>query len=299
MQDALEEFERLRPRLHAIGYRMLASVQEAEDLVQDAWLRWHESSKSQQKIANVEAWLVTMTTRMAIDRLRAARVRREAYVGHWLPEPLMHEAPATPEQITELADDVSSAFLVLMDRLTPDARAAFLLREVFDADYAQVAEALGKSEAAARQIVHRAKGELEQARLSSRPARPIAVSHAKQRQVLRSFSQAIAHGDLAALRVLLADSAELLSDGGGVVPSFGKPLRGAQRIAQFYYASHRHYGSDMRMEFAYLNGQWALLRFISGTLESAQAVETDGERILSIHVQRNPQKLARLAARFQ
>jgi RNA polymerase sigma-70 factor, ECF subfamily len=169
-------FLRVRPRLVAIGYRMLASVQEAEDLAQDAWLRWYEETEaSGAEIANPEAWLVTVTTRMAIDRLRAAKIRREEYPGLWLPEPLLMEEPITPEKARELADDVSFAFLVLLDCLSPEARAAFLLREVFEAGYDQVAAAIGKSEAAARQVVHRAKQRLARARSSTgsqAPPRP-------------------------------------------------------------------------------------------------------------------------------
>jgi len=297
MHPLLDEFERLRPRLFAIGYRMLASVHEAEDLVQDAWLRCHEhSGRSQETVLNAEAWLVTMTTRMAIDRLRAARLRRETYPGFWLPEPLAGNSPATPEQVNELADDVSVAFLVMLDRLTPDARAAFLLREVFDADFAQVAEVLGKSEAAARQVVHRARREIEKARESAN-ATPGRVARPEQQQrVLQGLAEALSRGDFAALQELFAEKAELLSDGGGVVPSFGQVLVGAQRLAAFYLASHRNYGNAMRVELAWLNGQWSLLRYIHGQLESAQSFEIDGECIVRVHVQRNPHKLTRLPA---
>ncbi|WPB59029.1 RNA polymerase sigma-70 factor [Xylophilus sp. GOD-11R] len=293
MTEALDTFERLRPRLQAIGYRMLGSIAEAEDLVQDAWLRWHEGGEGEQHaVHNPEAWLVTMTSRMAIDRLRAARLRRETYPGFWLPEPLPEDGPATPEQTRELADDVSVAFLMLLDRLAPEARAAFLLREVFDADYAQVAEAIGKSEPAARQIVHRAKAQLQAAR--GAPTAPQAAQH----RVLRAFADALSRGNFAELHALIDEKAELIGDGGGRVPSFPKPLLGARRIAQLYYAACRRYGAGMRVELARLNGRWALLRWLDGTLESAQAFETDGERIVRIHVQRNPEKLARLAKFF-
>lgn len=293
MHDGIGTFERLRPRLMAIGYRMLASVHEAEDLVQDAWLRWHEDEGGmQQGVQNAEAWLVTMTTRMAIDRLRAAKVRREAYPGFWLPEPWEEAGPQTPEQTRELADDVSIAFLILLDRLTPESRAAFLLREVFDADYEQVAQAIGKSEAAARQIVSRAKAQL-------RIDRPFpAVSPDVQFKVLRSFADALSRGDFAGLQALLAEQSQLMSDGGGIVPSFGKALLGARRIAQLYWAAYRNYGERMWVELAQLNGQWTLLRFIDGRLESVQSFETDGERIVRIHVQRNPDKLERLSSRI-
>jgi len=291
MTDPTATFNRLRPRLQGIAYRMLGSVAEAEDVVQDAWLRWHEAA--QDRIDNAEAWLVTITTRIAIDRLRAAKVQRAHYVGTWLPEPVLTDTPSTPEQTQELSDDVSVAFLFMLERLAPEARAAFLLREVFDADYGDVAKAIGKSEAACRQIVHRAKTQLRE----ERPR--FAVSPDARQQVLRGFAEALSRGDFAAIHGMLAENAELIGDGGGIVPSIGKPLLGSQRIAQLYYATCLRFGSGMRMELAQVNGEWALLRFIDGVLESAQSYETDGERITRIHVQRNPEKLARLAAAFR
>jgi RNA polymerase sigma-70 factor (ECF subfamily) len=290
MDDATRIFDKLRPRLQGIAYRMLASVAEAEDIVQDAWLRWHGADRG--GIENAEAWLVSVTTRLSIDRLRAAKVQREHYAGIWLPEPYIAESPVTPEEVKERADDVSVAFLILLERLTPEARAAFLLREVFDADYDEVASAIGKSEAACRQLVSRAKTQL-------RDERPrFAVSRESHLRLLQVFAQALERGDFAAINGMLAEDAQLVGDGGGRVPSFPKPMVGGRRIAQLFYAASRRFGSELRIELALLNGQWALLRFIEGTLESAQTYETDGERIVRIQVQRNPEKLVRLAAAF-
>ncbi|MBW0168620.1 MAG: RNA polymerase sigma-70 factor [Hydrogenophaga sp.] len=288
MNDPTAAFNRLRPRLHGIAYRMLGSAAEAEEVVQDAWLRWHEVAHAD--LDSSEAWLVTVTTRLAIDRLRSAKVQREHYVGTWLPEPLLSDAVVTPEQWLERADDVSVAFLALLERLAPEARAAFLLREVFDADYGEVAEALGKSEAACRQIVHRAKVQLQ----DERPRH--IVPREAQLRLLRGFADAASTGRFAALQALLAEDAQLMGDGGGKVPSFGVPIVGDRRIAQLFYATHRRFGDAVRFEVVALNGQWGLLRFIHGGLESAQAFETDGQRILRVHVQRNPDKLARIAA---
>ena len=289
ISNHLDTFHGLRPRLQGIAYRMLGSSAEAEEVVQDAWLRWHESAHD--GLDSAEAWLVTITTRLAIDRLRSAKVQRERYVGTWLPEPLMSEALApSPEQMLERADDVSVAFLTLLERLSPEARAAYLMREVFDADYGEVAEALGKSESACRQIVHRAKQQLQ----DERPRH--VVPRETQLRLLRGFADAAGSGQFAVLNALLAEDAQLIGDGGGKVPSFGVPLVGARRIAQLFYATHRRFGDAVRYEVAVLNGQWGLLRFIGNTLESAQSLETDGERILTLHVQRNPDKLARLAA---
>ena len=288
MNMPTDTFNRLRPRLQGMAYRMLGTSAEAEEVVQDAWLRWHENRPTD--IDNAEAWLVTVTTRLAIDRLRSAKVQREHYIGTWLPEPLMAESPVTPEQMVERADDVSVALLVLLERLAPEARAAFLLREVFDADYGEVAEALGKSESACRQIVHRAKAQLQ----DERPRH--AVPREDQLRLLRGFADAASSGQFATLKALLAEDAQLVGDGGGIVPSFGVPLVGNQRIAQLYLATHLKYGDAVRFEVVVLNGRWGVLRFIGNTLESAQSFETDGQRILTLHVQRNPEKLARIAA---
>jgi RNA polymerase sigma-70 factor (ECF subfamily) len=302
MDDATRFFDRLRPRLQGIAYRMLGSVADAEELVQDVWLRWHETDAA--GLDSAEAWLVTVTTRLAIDRLRAAKIHRAHYVGFWLPEPQLEleelqpaateDGPASPEQLLERADDISVAFLALLERLNPEARAAFLLREVFDADYAEVAKALGKTEAACRQIVSRAKAQLK----DERPRH--AVSSDQHYRLLAGFAEAARKGDFATLQGLLAEDAELIADGGGIVPSFGKALAGAARIAQLYFAVWRRSERGeavQRIELVRMNGEWGLLRFIDGRLESAQSVQMDeqGQRITRIHTQRNPEKLQHLA----
>ncbi|WP_077035802.1 RNA polymerase sigma-70 factor [Pelomonas sp. KK5] len=290
--QATADFNRLRPRLQGIAYRMLGSRAEAEDVVQDAWLRWHGSERG--AIASTEAWLVAVTTRLAIDRLRSAQVQREHYVGTWLPEPLLGDdimpLSPSPEQMLERSDDVSIAFLALLERLSPEARAAYLLREVFDADYDEVAEALGKSEAACRQLVSRAKTQLR----DERPRH--VVPREAQLRLLRGFADAATRGDFASLKQMLAADARFIGDGGGVVPSFGVPLEGAQRIAQLFLAVQLRHREGVQYEVVVLNGQWGLLRFIDGALESAQTLLTDGDRILRIHSQRNPAKLAHIAA---
>ncbi|APW42714.1 RNA polymerase sigma-70 factor [Rhodoferax saidenbachensis] len=288
MNDATTTFNRLRPRLQGIAYRMLGSSAEAEDVVQDAWLRWNAADTAQ--MDSTEAWLVSVTTRLAIDRLRSAKIQREHYVGTWLPEPLMSDSPVSPEQLLERVDDVSVAFMTLLERLAPEARAAYLLREVFDADYGEVAEALGKTEPACRQLVHRAKLQLQ----DQRPR--YTVARETQLRLLRGFADAAARGNFHVLKDMLADDAQLIGDGGGKVPSFGVPLVGGARIAQLYLATFLRFPGVVRFEVVVLNGQWGLLRFIDGVLESAQSLETDGARIVRIHSQRNPDKLARIAA---
>ena len=287
--DDARTFHALRPRLQKIAYRMLGSVADAEDIVQDVWLRWHDAARD--GIENAEAWLVAVTTRTSIDRLRAAKIRREHYAGIWLPEPELGESPATPEEVTERANDVSVAYLLLLERLTPEARAAFLLREVFDADYDEIADAIGKSEAACRQLVSRAKAQL---RDDDRPRH--IVPRETHRQLLQTFSHALAQGDFPSIQALLAEDAMLIGDGGGKVQSFPKPMVGGRRIAQLFYATWLRCGSGVEMRPVVLNGEWAMLRIIAGQLESAMAFETDGTRIVRILVQRNPDKLARIAA---
>ena len=287
MTDSSHLFERHRPRLYAIAYRMLGAVAEAEDVVQEAWLRWHGVDIS--TVEKPEAWLVTATTRLAIDRLRAAKAEREHYAGVWLPEPMLMAAPATPEQIHEQADDVSVAFLFMLERLSPDARAAFLMREVFDADYEDIAETLNKTEPAVRQLVRRAKQQLRQGEPREQ------VPRATLQRLLTAFADAMQRSDFNGLHALLSADAELIGDGGGKVPSFAS-LVGGKRLAQLFYAGKRRYQESLRIEVVQVNGQWALLRFIDGELESVQAYETDGERLTRVLVQRNPEKLARIAA---
>lgn len=290
MNDAAPTFDQLRPRLQKIAYRMLGSVADAEDVVQDAWLRWHGAAEH--TINNAEAWLVAVTTRLSIDRLRAAKAQRELYSGIWLPEPLMTDFPVTPEEISERADDISMAYLLLLERLTPEARAAFLLHEVFDADYEQIAETLGKSQTACRQLVSRAKKQL----LTNRPRSIVPLK--TQLHLMQKFAQVLERGDFAGIIALLAEDAVLMGDGGGKVTSFPKPMLGGKRIAQLFLAASLRYKTELRIALAGLNEQWALLRYIKGELESALLFEVEAERISRVYVQRNPDKLARIAAAY-
>ncbi|MGH8081128.1 MAG: RNA polymerase sigma-70 factor [Lysobacter sp.] len=288
MEDATQRFTRLRPRLLGVAYRMLGSLAEAEDVVQDVWLGWNEADLSQ--VADSEAWLITATTRRSIDRLRRARTHREQYVGIWLPEPILSDSPATPEALQEASSDLSIAFLTVLERLAPEARAAFVLREVFDADYADIARTLDKSEAACRQIVHRAKSQLREER-----PRYVVSAQAHQR-LMRRFAEAWTNGDFKAMKDMMAESATLVGDGGGVVTSFAEPMRGGDRIAQLLFACTLRHKHDLRIELTTINGRLGVLRYYGDLLESAQAYDTDGDRIVHIYIQRNPAKLQRIAA---
>jgi len=287
--DAPEaSFGALRPRLLSIAYRMLGTMSEAEEVVQDAWIRFQQSLGS--GIANVEAWLVSVTTRVAIDRLRSAKIEREHYAGVWLPEPLLLDTPATPEESLEQAGQISLALLLLLERLTPEARAAFLLREAFDADYADIARMLDKTEANCRQLVKRARQQLQDGQTRQQ------VTPHEHRQLLVQFAQAAASGDFRRLRDTLSDGATLSGDGGGKVASVSRPLLGGQRVAQLLHANWLRFGAGMEFRLATINDRVGLLRFLGGKLESAMSFETEGGLISAIQVQRNPDKLARLAA---
>jgi RNA polymerase sigma-70 factor (ECF subfamily) len=283
-----DTFQSLRPRLFGIAYRMLGVRADAEDVVQEAWLRWQAADTA--SLQSAEAWLVTVTTRLAIDRLRAAKAEREAYVGWWLPEPLVEVDERTPESAAELAGDLSVAFLHMLERLAPEERAAFLLRQVFDYDYDEIAAILDKSEAAVRQSVHRA-GERVRA---ERPRFQVpAETHLR---LLEKFVQAARSGERNAIRALLAENAQTIGDGGGKVPSVPGGMHGAERVTNLYWAHALKFGPRITYRIATVNGEPGLLRYIDGRLESAQAVVTDGERIVSIYVVRNPDKLANIQA---
>ncbi|BEU94380.1 RNA polymerase sigma-70 factor [Acidovorax sp. DW039] len=288
-----DPFTTLRPRLFGLAYRMLGVRADAEDVLQDAWLRW--SRQDTEALQSAEAWLVTVVTRLSIDRLRALKAEREAYVGWWLPEPLVSPAPAeaahhhTPEAAAELADELSVAFLYALERLAPQERAAFLLRQVFDYDYPDIATQLGKTEAACRQLVHRASERV----LQDRPR--FAVPRDVHQRLLQRFVQAAHSGDRQTIEALLSEDAQLIGDGGGKVPSFPKPLLGPFRIANLYWAMFRRLGAQVVYRVVLINGEPGLLRYVNGQLESAQAVVTDGERIVAIYAVRNPDKLCGIA----
>jgi RNA polymerase sigma-70 factor (ECF subfamily) len=283
MAPLADPFTALRPRLFGIAYRMLGSRADAEDVLQEAWLRWHRTDVGQ--LASAEAWLVIVVTRLAIDRLREAKKERESYVGHWLPEPLVADPQLTPEQAVEQADDISVAFLLMLERLSADERAAFLLRQVFDHDYSDIARLLDKNEAACRQLVHRASE-----RVRRKEAR-FDVAPTDHRRLLEQFVMASRSGRLEPLTALLADDVQLVSDGGGKVSSFMKVLGGARRIAQLYYAVNRRLGQRMAYQVTRINGGPGLLRLVDGVIESAQAFDIENGRITAIYTVRNPDKL--------
>lgn len=291
MQDHSGEFERHRPRLFGIAYRMLGSRTDAEDLLQDAYLRWHRGASAE--VRSPEAWLVTTVTRLCIDRLRTARAERAHYIGPWLPEPLIGDAAPAADARAELSSSLSIAFLVVLEQLAPDERAAFLLHEVFDTDYAEIAAILGKSEAACRQIVSRARTRV-------RGQKPRAqVSDAARRSVLERFAIAIQTQDRGALLELVADKASWTSDGGGQAKAALKVIRGRERVVRFAVAVLGRLADRVTFEMVAANGEPALAIRAGGKLFSIITVRTDGLRILDVYTVLNPDKLAATAARTQ
>jgi RNA polymerase sigma-70 factor (ECF subfamily) len=283
------EFERHRPRLFGIAYRMLGSRTDAEDVLQDAYLRWHRGASDE--VRSAEAWLVTTVTRLCIDRLRAARTQREQYVGPWLPEPLIGDTAPAADARAELSSSLSIAFLVVLEQLAPDERAAFLLHEVFDTDYGEIAEILGKSEAACRQIVSRARKRV-------RGQRPRAqVTDAARRSILERFAHAIQTQDKGALLELVAEKASWTSDGGGRTRAALKVIRGRERIVRFALAVLGRAADRFAFEMIHVNGEPALALRLEGNLFSVFTVRTDGLRILDVYIVLNPDKLAATARR--
>jgi RNA polymerase sigma-70 factor (ECF subfamily) len=263
---------------------MLGSRAEAEDVVQEAYVRWHQSDRD--VIRNTEAWLVTTATRLAIDRLRALRTEREAYVGPWLPEPLLHDTPPPPDRHLELASDLSVAFLVLLERLGPEERAAFLLHDVFDFGYGEISAILEKSEEACRQIVHRGRTRVRSAR------KRFEVTEAAKAALLRKFTEAVNARDSRTLLSLFAPDATWTADGGGRTAATPRPIVGADRIARLVLGLLDRLQDDaLTMELVDVNGETGLCLRVNGQLTAIMSIVTDGDRIHEVYAVVNPDKL--------
>jgi RNA polymerase sigma-70 factor (ECF subfamily) len=286
-----ELLEELRPRAFAIAYRMLGSVSEAEDVVQEALLRLHRALEAGERIESPPAYLATVVTRLGIDELRSARARRETYVGEWLPEPLVTTGDSDPVQQAEVADSLSMAFLLLLESLSPEQRAVFLLREVFDYPYDRIAEIVGKSESSARQLAVRARRKVDE-------GRPRFETSSEERDRLADrFFAATREGDLGALEALLAEDVHLHGDGGGKVPALARAVHGRVRVARTLAAWSRagaRFGAvTLRREE--VNGQpGGVVLDASGRVISLMVLEIAGGRIEAVHSVVNPEKLRHL-----
>jgi RNA polymerase sigma-70 factor, ECF subfamily len=284
LESEAELFQRHRDRLWGIAYGIVASPEDADDIVQEAYLRWHRTDSA--TIRQPEAWLVTTTTRLAIDRLRAGQKERSVYVGPWLPTPVVDSNPGT-DRSAELDSELSLAFLVLLERLAPEERAAFLLREIFEVGYPAIARTLARSESACRQVVHRARTRLRAGGARYRP------SPAELERLARQFSAALDADDYDALIEALAPDAEYVTDGGGKAWAARRVVSGADRVARCVLgvARKRKAAGGIQERFARINGEPGILTFKHGEVIAATVFDLRGGRIRSIYRVLNPGKL--------
>ena len=279
---ATDAFVTHRNLLFTIAYEILGSAADAEDVLQETWMRW--VGVDLDEVRNERAYLVRIATRQALSRLRSLGRRKESYVGPWLPEPLL-TSPDVAEDV-ELAESVSMAMLLVLETLAPTERAVFVLREVFELGYDEIAEAVDKSPAAVRQIVHRAR-----AHVAARRPRGI-VSPAETRAALEAFQQAVQTGDLQSLLDVLAPDVVALSDGGGVKQALPRPMVGAQKVARLLAAHFEFFGGQEQIESAQVNGWPALIIRLGGEIDSVVAVRIDDGLVTGLYVVRNPEKLS-------
>jgi RNA polymerase sigma-70 factor, ECF subfamily len=288
--DAAQGFEAHRRYLTGLAYRMLGSLAEAEDAVQEAYLRWHAAARD--GVENPRAFLAKIVTRLCLDQLKSARHRRETYVGPWLPEPLLDDRALAAETASDYAHDLSVALLLILERLSPLERAAFLLHDVFDMEFAAIAETLGRSEAACRQLAARARDHVQAARPRFAP------SPDEGERLAAAFRVAAQTGDAAALAQLLAEDAVLYSDGGGKRPAALNPILGSNNIARLVLGlAHKTPEREAwRYQPARINGLPGFIITEPDGAVQTTAFEIVGERIVAIYVVRNPDKLRHLAS---
>ena len=290
MSDVYEE---LRPLMFAIAYRMLGSATEAEDIVQEAFLRFHRESLRGLEIESPKAYLSAVTTRLSIDQLRSARVRRESYVGTWLPEPLLTDTESDPTRHAETADSLSLGFLVLLESLTPVERAVFLLREVFDYGYDEIATVVGKNEDNCRQIAVRARRQVQ----SGKPR--FEASRERKEDLARRFFEATAEGNTEALISLLAADVVAYGDGGGKAPAFPRPVNGRDRVARLLLGRTSR-GESLGvsgMRLVEINGQpGAVFLDTEGRPVVAVSLDIADDLVQTVRAVTNPEKLGHLGS---
>ncbi|AKU16721.1 RNA polymerase sigma-70 factor [Luteipulveratus mongoliensis] len=279
-----EEFSAVRPRLVGAAYRIVGSVADAEDVVQDAWLRW--SRVDREEVREPAAYLLTVTTRVALNRLRQQRSRREDYVGPWLPEPIDEVDVATS---VEMSESVSMAMMVVLETLSPLERAAFVLHDVFGLTFGEVAIALDRSEAAARQLGHRARSHV-----AARQPRQV-VDRVRHRKVTEQFVHAASTGDVQELLELLAPEVVLVADGGGVRQAALRPIHGVDKVSRFLAGIAEKGGvKDVVMRVLPVNGESAILLTRDDELDSVCFLTVEEQGITALHLIRNPDKLTRV-----
>jgi RNA polymerase sigma-70 factor (TIGR02957 family) len=284
--QATEAFVAHRNLLFTIAYEMLGSAADAEDVLQETWLRWVEVDLDQ--VRDQRAYLVRVTTRQALNRLRTMRRRKEAYVGSWLPEPLL-TAPDVAEDV-ELAESVSMAMMIVLETLAPTERAVFVLREVFDVSYDEIAAAVGKSPAAVRQIAHRARRHVD----ARRPREVVPPGTA--RAVLEAFRRALESKDVQSLMDVLAPEVVMVNDGGGVKQAAPRPIIGADKVRRFLAGAARRTTAALTAVPTMVNGNPALVVHLDGEIDGVMAIRVEGARITGLYYVRNPEKLSRVGS---
>ncbi|GIE47733.1 RNA polymerase sigma24 factor [Amorphoplanes nipponensis] len=284
--DATEVFVAHRNLLFTVAYEMLGSAADAEDVLQETWLRWVEVDP--ERVRDQRAYLVRITTRQALNRLRTLRRRKEAYVGPWLPEPLL-TTPDVAEDV-ELADSVSMALMLVLETLSPTERAVFVLREAFEVGYDEIAAAVGKSPAAVRQIAHRARRHVD----ARRPRHP--VSPGESRAALDAFHRALEARDLQGLLDVLAPEVVLVSDGGGIKQAALRPIVGAGKVLRFAFGGIGRTEGTLTAERTVVNGNPALVLRLDGELDGVMAIRVEDARITGLYYVRNPEKLTRFGS---
>jgi RNA polymerase sigma-70 factor (ECF subfamily) len=297
-----EAFQSYRPLLFSIAYRMLGSASEADDVLQDAYLRYagaQSRGEALHQVRSLKAYLSTIVTRLCLDRLKAARTVREQYLGPWLPEPVLTQDD-DPQGDAERHESITLAFLVLLEALTPQERAVFLLREVFEYEYAEIAEILDLSAANCRQLFHRAKGRVAEGRPRFRPAPE------RQRQLVERFLAATQRGDMQALTSMLAQDATFWGDGGGKAPSALRPIHGGDAVAKLLIGLARNIErtlntafADLRFDLADVNGEAAVLLWVRERLDTVFVYSAIDDRVTAIRAIRNPDKLAYIQRQLQ
>jgi RNA polymerase sigma-70 factor (ECF subfamily) len=290
--DPSATFEPHRRRLLGLAYRMLGSMAEAEDAVQETYLRWHDADRA--SVENARAFLMTTTTRICLDVLKSARVRREEYVGPWLPDPVTDTAALAPDTQTELAEDLSVALLLALERLSPLERAAFLLHDVFDYSFSQVADTLGRNEAACRQLATRARAHVRESKPRATRSASSSIDP-KHAELVSAFITASRSGDIATLTRMLASDARLVSDGGGKVPAALNVIEGSDHISAFLVGVVRKgWTDDITVRFDTINGLPGLMMHGPSGLMQTTAFEIEGDIVKAIYIVRNPDKLKHL-----
>jgi len=293
--DPAASFEPYRRRLLGLAYRMLGSMADAEDAVQETYLRWHGASRD--TVSHPRAFLMTTTTRICLDMLTSARARREEYVGPWLPEPVLDTGALAPDSRTELAEDLSIALLLTLDRLSPLERAAFLLHDVFDFSFGEVATALERSEAACRQLAARARAHVRAARPrgATAPASRADRIDRRHAELMSAFVDATRSGDLQALTQLLASDVRVVTDGGGKVQAALNVLEGADRAGRFLIGTARKgWRENFTLRFATINGLPGVIVDGPDGLVQTNAFEIEDGVVRALYIVRNPDKLRHL-----